>query len=119
MIPNANILDILSPTPLEVSFIEKYLFYVVLDQCGEAITDDGYVYQKTKKGAEFIHGVAEILQEIADKDEIFMKRVENYHETLMSCIKPKNEALATYLDKRVDNFRTVNRQAKGGDEHKS
>lgn len=114
-----NFVNRITPTDLEVSFIETLIFYTCLDSYGEVTDSEGFLYQKTRDGAKFIHDVVALLWKIADKDEDFMKRVEEYEHLLKQATKGKNEALTVFHDRRVNNFRTVNQQAKGGDAHKS
>ena len=119
MIPNINTLEQISLTSLETSFIETLIFYTCLDSYGEVTDSDGFLYQKTREGAKFIHDVVSLLWQIADKDADFDKRVDEYEQLLKQANHGKNEALTVFSDRRVNNFRTVNRHAKGGDKHTS
>lgn len=119
MIPNINTVEQFSPTSLEIAFIETLIFYTCLDSFNEAIDSNGNIFQKTREGTAFIRDLTEILWKIADKDEYFEQRVDEYADLLKRANSSKNEPLTILLNKRVDNFRTVNRNAVGGDRHKS
>lgn len=117
MIPNSNIIDIISPTPLEVSFIETLIFYVCLDSYGEVTDSNGYTYQKTRQGAKAISDIVQVLWDIASKDEIFDKRVDEYADLLKKAVNPENKPLTVFNERRVNNFRNVNQQRKGAEKH--
>lgn len=119
MIPNINTVEQFSPTSLEVAFIETLIFYTCLDSFNEAIDSNGNIFQKTREGTAFIRDLTEVLWKIADKDEYFEQRVDEYADLLKRANSSRNEPLTILLNKRVDNFRTVNRNAVGGDKHKS
>lgn len=116
---NINIVSRVTPTELETAFIETLIFYTCLDSYSEAYDRNGYLFQKTKEGAKFIHDVAEILWKIAEQDEHFEKRVNEYEQLLKQVKHNSNEALTILTVNRVNNFRTVNRHATGGDNYKS
>lgn len=119
MIPNINTLEQTTPTSLEVAFIETLIFYTCLDSFNEAIDSQGNIFQKTKEGSKFIHDLSDVLWTIADRDEYFEQRVDEYADLLKRANSSKNESLTVLLNQRVNNFRTVNRHAVGGDKHKS
>lgn len=117
MIPNISTVEQFSPTSLEVSFIETLIFYTCLDSFNESIDSKGYLYQKTKEGSKFIHDVCDVLWKIADSDEHFEQRVNEYEHLLKQANPNKNEPLTILRFQRVNNFRTVNRTAQGGETH--
>ena len=119
MIPNINTVEQLSPTSLEVAFIETLIFYTCLDSYDEATDTNGYVYQKTRDGTKAIHDFTALLWKIADKDPCFEQRVDEYADLLKKATEGKNEALTVFNTKQVNNFRTVNRHSERGDKHKS
>jgi hypothetical protein len=119
MIPNINTVEQFSPTSLEIAFIETLIFYTCLDSFNEAIDSRGNIFQKTKEGSKFIHDLSDVLWTIADRDEYFEQRVDEYADLLKRANSSQNEALTVLLNQRVNNFRTVNRNAVGGDKHKS
>ena len=119
MIPNINTVEQFTPTSLEIAFIETLIFYTCLDSFNEAIDSRGNIFQKTKEGSKFIHDLNNVLWTIADRDEYFDQRVDEYADLLKRANSSQNEPLTVLLNQRVNNFRTVNRHATGGDKHQS
>lgn len=114
-----NTRERISPTSLEVSFIETLIFYTCLDSYNEAIDHKGYVYQKTKEGSQFIKNVTEILWKIASQDEDFDERVAEYEDMLKRCQNADNKPLTIMRDRQVNNFRTVKPPHRGGENYPS
>lgn len=115
MIPNINTTEQVSPTSLEIAFIETLIFYTCLDSFNEAIDSNGYVFQKTKDGAKHIHDITSTLWQIADSDECFEQRVIEYEHILKSANPKKNEPLTMLRFQGVNNFKFVNQTRKGGE----
>ena len=114
-----NTVEKITPTSLEISFIETLIFYTCLDAYDEAIDSKGNIFQKTREGSAFIKNVAEVLWKIADNDPAFEERISEYEDLLKQANSLENEPLTIMLNRRVDNFRTVNHTRKGGDTLKS
>lgn len=114
-----NTVEKITPTSLEISFIETLIFYTCLDAYNEAIDSKGNIFQKTREGSAFIRDVAEILWKIADSDPSFDERVAEYEDLLKRANNKQNEPLTIMLNNRVDNFRTVNHSRRGGESLKS
>lgn len=114
-----NTVEKITPTSLEIAFIESLIFYTCLDSYNEAIDSKGNIFQKTREGSAFIRDVAEILWKIADSDPAFDERVAEYEDLLKKANNKQNEPLTIMLNNRVDNFRTVNHSRRGGESLKS